>query len=166
MDALDRDLIDAEVDANRGRNDRLSYIASHGPDVERQWRSGDEPHTSPDSYDQLSSILTVWPLGRNVPCHVTNDAQHAATLRSLHPLEMERIRTQQTQHLNTVGSRPSARARPYSTATIQTVTTLGAGRPVPSNRKEEYLVEFDSYDDPEHPQNFPFPKKYTSPVCL
>lgn len=59
MNHLDRDLINAEVDANRDRTDQLSYIATNGPDVERQWTLEDASDTADDSHDRLSSILTV-----------------------------------------------------------------------------------------------------------
>lgn len=59
MDSLDRNLINAQVDANRDRTDQLSYIATCGPDVERQWTPEDESQTSHGSHECLSSILTV-----------------------------------------------------------------------------------------------------------
>jgi len=46
MNILDRDLINAEVDANIDREDQLSYIATHGPDIERQWTSNDDDSTT------------------------------------------------------------------------------------------------------------------------
>ena len=36
-DFLSRDIIRAEVDANHDRADTLDYIATHGPDIERNW---------------------------------------------------------------------------------------------------------------------------------
>jgi hypothetical protein len=43
-DRLSRDIIRAEVEANDNRPDTLSYIATHGPDVERNWS-----HSAPSS---------------------------------------------------------------------------------------------------------------------
>ena len=62
MNTLDRNLINAEVDANRDSTDQLSYIATNGPDVERQWTPEDASDTVYDSHERLSSILTVRPM--------------------------------------------------------------------------------------------------------
>ncbi|OAG39876.1 hypothetical protein AYO21_05942 [Fonsecaea monophora] len=133
MDSLSRDIIRAEVDANNDRHDTLSYIATHGPDIEREWSESDGSS----------------PVSRNVTHTYTNATQH-----TLHPVELERIARSRTQHQLTVGSRPSTGARRRSTATVQ---TLGAGKPLPpKDNAEGYVVEFEGVDDPEHPQNWPF----------
>lgn len=139
MDTLSRDLIRAEVDANDNRPDTLTYLASHGPDIERDW-----------SHSALSTLQTS---SDGVTPTYTN-----ATQQDLHPLEIDRISRQRTQHQLTVGSRPSVAGRQRSTATV---TTLGAGKPLPPrDNSEGYIVEFEGVDDPEHPQNWAFGTKY------
>ena len=158
MDPLSRDLIRAEVDANNSRDDTLSYLASHGPGVERDWSHSDPAtlHSSPS--EGVTPTFTV----RSMGCILRGERwltgnQHT-TQHELHPVELDRISRQRTQHQLTVGSRPDAAGRQRSTATIM---TLGAGKPVPPrDEKEEYLVEFDGVDDPAHPQNWPFRTKY------
>jgi hypothetical protein len=155
-DRLSQDLIRAEVDANQDRQDTLSTIATHGPDIERDWSPlSTSSHTVTPTYTVRSpasprhALQLTW-------------AQNA-TQATLHPLEIARISRSRTQHQLTVGSRPS-NTRGRSTATI---TTLGAGKPVPPrDTAEGDVVEFDGVNDPEHPHNWPFRYKYVFPGLL
>ncbi|KIW11098.1 hypothetical protein PV08_10397 [Exophiala spinifera] len=153
MDTLDRDLIRAEVDANVNRPDTLSYIATHGPDMERDWADGESTPDQTTTHGDLTNIST----------RSSFKLQHSNP--GLDPVELERISRQRTQHQGTMGRPADTRRR--STATIRTVTTLGAGKPVPPpDNKEEFVVEFEGVDDPEHPLNWPFSKKIAMSVIL
>ncbi|KAI1609066.1 major facilitator superfamily domain-containing protein [Exophiala viscosa] len=155
MDPLSRDLIRAEVDANVNRSDTLSYIATHGPDIERDWSHSTPSAPQTRSHNQLTHADT----------YATYKSQQSQ--RGLHPVEVDRISRQRTQHQQILGRRPSAGTRRRSTATVTTVTTLGAGKPLPPiDDKEEFIVEFDGVDDPEHPQNWAFGTKIIMSIIL
>jgi hypothetical protein len=56
-DVLSRDIIRAEVEANNNRPDTVSYIATNGPDIERDW-SHSEPSSTPSN--GMTPMYTVW----------------------------------------------------------------------------------------------------------
>ncbi|KIW43083.1 uncharacterized protein PV06_04228 [Exophiala oligosperma] len=153
MDTLDRDLIRAEVDANANRPDTLSHIATYGPDIERDWAHDESrPHRT-TTHGDLTNIST----------YTTHRSQRSRL--GLDPIELDRISRQRTQHQETVGRPAGSRRR--STATLRTVTTLGAGKPLPpSDNREEFVVEFEGVDDPEHPLNWPFSRKVVMSLIL
>lgn len=70
---------------------------------------------------------------------------------------LERINTYRLQQQETVGS---------STHRVRTPREqwlpMGAGKPFPPSMPdaEEYVVEFEGSDDPMHPQNWPFKRRY------
>ena len=79
------------------------------------------------------------------------------------PDALLRIETHRTQHSGTVGAgvtQRSNRSRRLSRVD-EALPEMGAGKPYPPNlpEQEEYVVEFDSFDDPLHAQNWPTWKK-------
>lgn len=79
-----------------------------------------------------------------------------------HPTALSRIHTQRSQHSQTVGGtfrdRNSRKPLP----------AFGAGKayPPPLPDREEYVVEFNGYDDPLHAQNWPTKKKLITAAIL
>lgn len=73
-----------------------------------------------------------------------------------HPIEAHRTATHRLQHTHTVGA--SLRSKKTEAA----LPEFGGGKPYPPPlpERDEYVVEFDGKDDPLHPQNWPFKKKY------
>jgi MFS transporter, DHA1 family, multidrug resistance protein len=76
------------------------------------------------------------------------------TVRTLEPVELNRIHTYRLQHSGTVGSARTAIPR-------EQWLELGAGKPYPPSLPdaEEYVVEFVGPHDPLHPHNWSFPRK-------
>ena len=72
-----------------------------------------------------------------------------------HPDALERIETHRTQHSGTVGAIKSRKS------TQREIPAMGAGKPYPPAlpEMEEYVVEFDGFDDPRHAQNWPMNRK-------
>lgn len=70
-----------------------------------------------------------------------------------HPTIVERDRLHQLQHVHTVGS-----AKVHEVAALP---SFGRGKPYPSPlpQRNLYLVDFDSQDDPTHPQNWRVARK-------
>ena len=72
-----------------------------------------------------------------------------------HPDALDRIETHRTQHSGTVGAVKSRKS------TQKEIPAMGAGKPYPPMlpAMEEYVVEFDGFDDPRHAQNWPMNRK-------
>ena len=72
-----------------------------------------------------------------------------------HPHALDRIETHRTQHSGTVGAIKSRKS------TQKEIPAMGAGKPYPPMlpAMEEYVVEFDGFDDPRHAQNWAMRKK-------
>ena len=72
-----------------------------------------------------------------------------------HPDALDRIETHRTQHSSTVGAIKSRKT------TQKEIPAMGAGKPYPPMlpEMEEYVVEFDGFDDPRHAQNWPMRSK-------
>jgi DHA1 family multidrug resistance protein-like MFS transporter len=73
-----------------------------------------------------------------------------------HPVEDFRTETHRLQHIQTVGASEKSRAD------TKPLPEFGGGKPYPPPlpAREEYVVEYDGKDDPLHPQNWPFKKKF------
>jgi MFS transporter, DHA1 family, multidrug resistance protein len=138
MNVLDRDLVEAERDASPERFPQVCPYTSR--------RSTSSSHS-------LNSIPTA------APGQEYTESRNRTRTResSLHPIELGRIRTQRLQHRSTVGS-TSRQQSPASEPPLQ----IGAGKPLPPPflGGEDYVVEFLGPNDPLHPQNWPFRKKY------
>ena len=52
---------------------------------------------------------------------------------------------------------------PARSSQLQEMSSIGAGKPFPPSLPDpgEYTVDFESIDDPLHPQNWPVSKKYS-----
>lgn len=76
-----------------------------------------------------------------------------------HPTALERIETHRTQHAHTIGRHGTLQST--KSKKEKPLPNFGAGKPYPAPlpEKEDYVVEFDSHDDPMHPQNWPMSKK-------
>ena len=74
-----------------------------------------------------------------------------------HATALDRIETHRSQHLSTVGSAVRSRLSRKQTP----LPDFGAGKPYPPQlpEREEYVVEFNGFDDPLHAQNWPMNKK-------
>jgi DHA1 family multidrug resistance protein-like MFS transporter len=137
MDTLTEDLELAELDASRG-HPNLNIDSRRGADRSDSISShSSSPTSEAEEGDDMSRIETQYDLER-------------------HPTALSRIATQRSQHFGTVGAgtRTHIAKRP--------LPPFGAGKPYPPPlpEKEAYVVEFDGPDDPLHPQNWPFKRKY------
>lgn len=74
-----------------------------------------------------------------------------------HPIEDHRTETHRLQQVQTVGA-STLRSR----KTEKPLPEFGGGKPYPPPlpEREEFVVEFDGKDDPLHPQNWPFKRKF------
>ncbi|CAO2650653.1 Nn.00g019450.m01.CDS01 [Neocucurbitaria sp. VM-36] len=79
-----------------------------------------------------------------------------------HATALSRIQTQRSQHSQTVGGSLKSRA------SRKPLPAFGAGKPYPPPlpEREEYVVEFDGFDDPLHAQNWPLKKKLITAAML
>ena len=75
-----------------------------------------------------------------------------------HPTALDRIQTARTQHSGTVGAGIHSRR---SSRVSEIIPLMGAGKQYPPDlpEQEEYVVEFDGFDDPRHAQNWSSRKK-------
>ena len=99
----------------------------------------------------------------------TSSSSSSSTLsvdRSLahHPTHIQRLQSARIQHTHTVGSHPESRS--VASAESQPIPkSIGGGKPFPPDipaEREAYVVEFDGPDDPLHPMNWKFSKKYVA----
>lgn len=69
-------------------------------------------------------------------------------------IALQRTRTHQRQHAETVGSVKPPKLQSYS-------WSIGAGKPFPEQlpASDRYLVDFDGAEDPLHPQNWTLSRK-------
>ncbi|PMD40175.1 MFS multidrug transporter [Hyaloscypha variabilis F] len=83
------------------------------------------------------------------------------TVRTLEPVELNRIHTYRLQHSGTVGSARTGVPK-------ENWLELGAGKPYPPSLPdaEEYVVEFVGPDDPLHPHNWSFGRKIAISAIL
>ncbi len=132
MDTLDRDLLEAERDASP---DRFPSVF---------------PYTSRHNTSSNTSSIHA-----QTPLQSWTKTRRQSTL---YPVELGRIRTQALQHRSTVGSTSHLLPRPPE----EQFDDIGAGKPFPPalSNGEDYVVEFMGPNDPLHPQNWPFQKKY------
>ncbi|KXL51040.1 MAG: hypothetical protein FE78DRAFT_136640 [Acidomyces sp. 'richmondensis'] len=72
-----------------------------------------------------------------------------------HPTVIKRVQDHRLQHAQTVGSTK------FSQIDLRTLPPFGGGKPYPPPLpdREEYVVEFNGYDDPTHAQNWPLKTK-------
>ncbi|KAI2794319.1 Major facilitator superfamily multidrug transporter FLU1 [Penicillium oxalicum] len=94
---------------------------------------------------------------------VPTSHSHRVIGAELDPEALERIATQRSQHIATVGASNKKR-----TEDAGPLPDFGAGKPYPPPLpdKEEYVVEFSGIDDPLHPQNWPTSKKLLTAIIL
>lgn len=87
--------------------------------------------------------------------HMSRTTTNRINHQESHPHALDRIETHRTQHFGTVGSIKSRKS------TRKEIPAMGAGKPYPPMLPdmEEYVVEFDGFDDPTHAQNWPMKKK-------
>lgn len=126
INAIDRDILEAE-----------------------RWA---EEETSPNQtlrQDHSYQIPSLRPTGARTR------TRSGLTVRTLEPIELNRIHTYHLQHSGTVGSNRNAVPK-------EEWLELGAGKPYPPSLPdaEEYVVEFVGPDDPLHPHNWSFPRKF------
>lgn len=142
---LDRQISDAEEDANTGYNRRRA------PDeVERP--------ISHCSISTSNGSTRVHPqegadIGRLPTQHEYN--------RELRPGHLDRIQTARSQHSATVGGSSSlGRSNTATRDSKRPMPTMGAGKPMPPPvNMDDFLVEFDGPDDPLLSVNWSLRKK-------
>ena len=107
--------------------------------------------TSTASSSSSSSVRLEGIRTANMSRTATNRINHQET----HPHALDRIETHRTQHSGTVGAVKSKKS------TQKEIPAMGAGKPYPPMLPdmEEYVVEFDGFDDPRHAQNWPMRRK-------
>jgi MFS transporter, DHA1 family, multidrug resistance protein len=80
---------------------------------------------------------------------------------SRHPTHVERLQSARIQHVHTVGSHPDTRSQ--VSIESRPLPKFGGGKPYPPDipaEREAYVVDFESPEDPLHPMNWKFSKKY------
>lgn len=158
-DEVDRELVRAEQVAARNYVSLAHGKTNANPAVEddarpaklHRHKTEDSVITSStESEHSMSRIATV--------AMARNDTR--ATRVKTHPLEDHRTETHRLQQTETVGARKSKDEPP--------LPNFGGGKPYPPDLPpyEDYVVEFDGPDDPLHPQNWTFNKKFFMGVML
>ena len=172
----DVDIVNAERDASPGEfrdydpNDRFDrlYTSVHGqqnqgqPTGQSQGRpleavetvtsahSSSSSHSS-DAYESVrgGGERRPRPMQRISTVLQPTDTQIGRYLER-HPTAIERIETHRLQHQTTVGS---SGLRPRKSKPLP---AFGGSKPYPPMlpEREEYVVEFDGFDDPQHAQNW------------
>jgi DHA1 family multidrug resistance protein-like MFS transporter len=129
IDAIDRDILEAERWAEEEVSPNQTLRQDHSYNI---------PPTPP-------------------PSNARERTRSGRTVRTLEPVELNRIHTYRLQHSGTVGSSRNAVPK-------EEWLELGAGKPYPPSLpdQEEYVVEFVGPDDPLHPHNWSFRRKYAS----
>lgn len=153
MDNVDRDLEKAEEMASPER-----FTSAYRPDGNpmNAEHTGEKPLATVGRRGTFSSASSASTVSSAAGKELRVSRGNTQRDLERHSTELSRIETQRTQHSGTVGrtitSRDSKKRLP----------NFGAGRdyPPPLPAKEDYVVEFDGPDDPLHPQNWSFKKKY------
>ncbi|KAI0025101.1 major facilitator superfamily transporter [Xylariomycetidae sp. FL0641] len=149
MDEVDRELVRAEEDANKGRRGSRRVIRRDSHEVERVVSASSVSTTSSEGGRRrdlgISRVSTAGDLER-------------------HPTELSRIHTARSQHSATVGRSLTGKSRDSR----RPLPAFGAGKPYPPPLpdQEEYVVEFDGPDDPYHAQNWSLKKKLLTAAML
>jgi len=147
MNEIDAELIKSEGDARRhhGHHDE------HRLEQEAAALNGLHKESLEDSTGgAVSKVATAQDIESGL---------HAERTRTL----MSRTRTAQSVHANTIGADPT-RTRSKK----EKLPPFGKGKDYPPDLPdiEDYLVDFDGFDDPLHPQNWPLKKKYLLSALL
>ncbi|EXJ87476.1 MFS transporter, DHA1 family, multidrug resistance protein [Capronia epimyces CBS 606.96] len=148
MDIVDRDLERAEMQATR----TFSKESKERRSLRSPLRSQNS-HSSASSSSTGSSASSGTSMGRIATAPSPNIGLRRSTT---HPIEDLRTETHRLQQIQTVGA--SVKSRTDS----KPLPEFGGGKPYPPPlpAQEDYVVEFDGIDDPLHPQNWPFKKKF------
>lgn len=143
MDIVDRDMERAEFEATRTWSQ--SSKEKHEAERKATRETDDSSSTSSSSSVDMNRIATE-----------SASSMTRARTAGGHPIERHRTETHRLQHTHTVGA--SLRSK----KTELPLPEFGGGKPYPPPlpEREEYVVEFNGKDDPLHPQNWPFKKKY------
>ncbi|RMZ81739.1 hypothetical protein DV738_g2124, partial [Chaetothyriales sp. CBS 135597] len=160
MDDVDRDMERAELEASRtwsrGSKDRQprngSALGSH--------REGIAHH---DSFSSSSADSNAVNMNRIATASGATIGSRGYRTRT-HPIEDYRTQTHRLQQVETVGA-SELRTRTRKTLPLP---QFGGGKPYPPQlpEQEQYVVEFDGKDDPMHPQNWPFRRKFVISAIL
>ncbi|KAK6387350.1 hypothetical protein LTS17_000617 [Exophiala oligosperma] len=145
MDIVDRDMQRAEMQATRTFSQESK---------ERRSLRSQPSRESALSSSSGSSTSTTPSMGRIATAGYSNP--EIVTRTRTHPIEDVRTETHRLQQVQTVGASLKSRA------TTKPLPEFGGGKPYPPMlpAQEEYVVEFDGKDDPTHPQNWPFKRKF------
>jgi DHA1 family multidrug resistance protein-like MFS transporter len=149
MDAVDRDIERAEVEATRTWSARSSLERQRDFEKAEAERRASRASASSSSTGTDSSAPSV-------RAGLSSAATASLARTRTHPIEQHRTETHRLQHSQTVGAHPT-KSRVPSTP----LPEFGGGKPYPPPlpEREEYVVEYDGKDDPLHPQNWPFRRK-------
>lgn len=129
----------------------------------RPARHGDGPHGTPNETGSIASSSSVSSVdqeeirGRRQRNMSTISKTSTRMERDLmayldrHPTAVARIEQHRLQHIQTVGG-----SKVFSREGVE-LPGFGGGKPYPPllPEREEYVVEFNGFDDPRHAQNFP-----------
>ncbi|KAJ6260346.1 Major facilitator superfamily multidrug transporter [Drechslerella dactyloides] len=153
MNEVDLELVKSEEDARR-QHQRQS-------DEHRLEREAAALHESKNGAAQKESLEdSTGPTISHMPTvqdiEAGDDAERTRTL-------MSRTRTAQSVHANTIGADPT-RTRSRK----EKLPPFGSGKDYPPALpdQEQYVVEFDGFSDPLHPQNWSPRKKYLLSALL
>lgn len=123
---------------------------------------GDDNDRPPSSSAASSSSAPSVRLEAIRTANMSRTATNRINHQESHPHALDRIETHRTQHSGTVGAIKSRKS------SQKEIPAMGAGKPYPPMlpEMEEYVVEFDGFDDPRHAQNWPLRKKLLIGVIL
>lgn len=150
MDIVDRDMERAEEEATR------TWSASSKERRERERQASQSRRSSLSSSSSTSSSQSEGNMGR-IATATGNAMGYEGARTRTHPIEDHRTETHRLQQVQTVGA-STLRSR----KTEKPLPEFGGGKPYPPPlpEREEFVVEFDGKDDPLHPQNWPFKRKF------
>ena len=150
MDAVDRDLERAEVEATR------TWSARSSIERQREFDKQEAERKAARRSSRTSTGSTSTGASSSVAGGLSTAATASLARTRTHPVEQHRTETHRLQHSQTVGAHPTK-----SRASTKPLPEFGGGKPYPPPlpAREEYVVEYDGKDDPLHPQNWMFKRK-------
>lgn len=158
MNEEDLDIVRAERDADPDRF-RNYFREPVNEEAESVRSSG-----SSSTHDALPSIRhTASAASRTFTRTSTQIEDHFMHYLDRHPTAIRRMQDHRLQHSQTVGS---SRRGPVDTSQLP---SFGGKKPYPPPLppSEDYVVEFDDYQDPRHAMNWPTNKKlYISAILI
>lgn len=129
-----------------------------------------ERQESSESFDEVENAVVPWTTAENDEDKKAGQEDYCEELEEYAEEEL------QLEQILTTGSRSASRIRSRQSGTSvhdeeEEITELRMGKdkalpPMPTVPKKSYVVEFDGAEDPMHPHNWPFAKKFRGCASL